>query len=1370
MNISLFAGGGLMWQVAGWTMVHFLWIGGLVALGAMASRIALRRAPANVRYGAMLLWLTVLALLPVGIAAWVMRAASDRVVAGAMPSDELRTEAIGVAPVDALTTIELNPQSPNYAGGVAAEVDGANMDRPADMASVSSTPFSMSGFADGPSINDAAPMRTGGVSGTLDEAGNARVAALRSLDRWVSYLPWVWIAGTPLTSLLLVTGVMGAKRLKRASRVIEDGAIGEALVRIKSSLEISRHVGVAVCERIAAPVLVGIVRPMILLPPSALTGWSPDEIEMVLLHELAHVRRWDNLVNLVQRIVESLLFFHPAVWLVSTWVRREREACCDAVVVRHTERPQAYAEMLVALAAQLPRSVLFHPAASSAMAAGPLRSRIRRILFLEDEPMLVSGKSLVVVLGALVVMATLGVLYLPTLGQAEEGSQAQGAAEESTKTDTQDSHESENAEGNEDRGVEEAADDGGKLANKAKYDRAQSTNNLKELMLAMHNYHDTKKQFPAHATYSADGEPLLSWRVHLLPFLGKSEQELYEEFHLDEAWDSPHNVKLVERMPDVFENPASLMAAGATNYLAVVGKNCVMDGSPIGIRLSQITDGTTQTIAIVEANIDQAVEWTRPADLPYQPETPKRGLGAVRPQGWLAALADGSVRLVSNDVDDKTLREDFERDDESGVSGQLEMEGGLFTNEMGAYGPEPASAWQYGAMGMEDGAMSASQAAKRTFPTLEEQKLADLAWKRLGLELESIGPDDLAKVKAQGFEGGVKVTAISRPGQIVNGDVLVGLHVWPTTSLKAVAEVLERDDVRELTPLKFYVVRPGRPIMGGYGSGPEVDTIVTGRIDVAAPFGEFQSSKSRGASPVSSASVIAPTYGGVVPTERPRDVQSPSPTPSLAPTPALAAPTAPAAPEAVEWSQHQGPSSEGAQQLHRYGSWQADMPSVPGAAPVVVDETLTPAPTAQVPTPAPALPPTADPWSAQPTAAAGSDAERSVLQNAPPLWNSGAGAERGASAPDKSALRYDGKSFDEWSRLWRTELSNDKRAEAVHALAAFARAGYGKEAVEVILDVAGEYDFLILQGSSDPEGRLKEAVLDMLTPPYTQRSLAEIWVPELARRLKADPKKWRWLAAHVFGRVTTQDETALAALQELGAEGPQEIRGAALGALVRSARSRPEVNGRIDDATRKLLADVLASDDPSQIAVAVQLLLEGGPSGMSGGMGGGTQATRAPRLIFMPELVPLLFHADEDVQRQARGVLRYVSEEDAPQVVKPLVGVLKNESRSGDQIAAMRALAAIGGRAKEAIPALQEVLKQSDDKEELLAALVAWQNIVARKTGAEALVGFQTKGPNALNFEAFSAEDKKALDQRFDGLHEGIPKMFKAEMKTIFFQ
>ena len=123
----------------------------------------------------------------------------------------------------------------------------------------------------------------------------------------------------------------------------------------------------AVCERIATPLLVGVVKPLILLPPAALNGWTTAELEMVLVHELSHVRRWDNAVNLAQRIVESLLFFHPAVWIVSGWVRRDREDCCDAAVVRHTAKPQAYAELLLALASHQPLAGL----AATAMAQHP---------------------------------------------------------------------------------------------------------------------------------------------------------------------------------------------------------------------------------------------------------------------------------------------------------------------------------------------------------------------------------------------------------------------------------------------------------------------------------------------------------------------------------------------------------------------------------------------------------------------------------------------------------------------------------------------------------------------------------------------------------------------------------------------------------------------------------------------------------------------------------------------------------------------------------------------------------------------------------------------------------------------------------------
>ena len=130
-------------------------------------------------------------------------------------------------------------------------------------------------------------------------------------------LPWMWIAGTPLTLAVLAFGVAGTERLCSSSRPLNEGDAPERCRALRKTLGITRSVAVALCDRVGTPVLVGIVRPAILLPPAVLAGCSPQQIEMILLHELAHVRRWDNLVNLVQRLIEALLFFHPVVWWLS---------------------------------------------------------------------------------------------------------------------------------------------------------------------------------------------------------------------------------------------------------------------------------------------------------------------------------------------------------------------------------------------------------------------------------------------------------------------------------------------------------------------------------------------------------------------------------------------------------------------------------------------------------------------------------------------------------------------------------------------------------------------------------------------------------------------------------------------------------------------------------------------------------------------------------------------------------------------------------------------------------------------------------------------------------------------------------------------
>ena len=253
----------------------------------------------------------------------------------------------------------------------------------------------------GPSVSEDLPeaRRRPGSWATIapGEAGRG------TLESVVSYLPAFWLAGSFSALLMLTTGLIGVHRLRRSSRVLETGEIPKLLWRLAGSLGIARPVSIGICDRVAVPVLMGIVRPLILLPPSALCGWNIDQLEMVLLHELAHLRRWDNVVNLFQRIVESLLFFHPVVWWLSGWVRLERESCCDRLVVSRVGQPIAYAEMLVALAGPSHRG----HAAALAMADRHVMTRIRRLFNLEDRSMKLTMPEGIGLVGAVIIGASL---------------------------------------------------------------------------------------------------------------------------------------------------------------------------------------------------------------------------------------------------------------------------------------------------------------------------------------------------------------------------------------------------------------------------------------------------------------------------------------------------------------------------------------------------------------------------------------------------------------------------------------------------------------------------------------------------------------------------------------------------------------------------------------------------------------------------------------------------------------------------------------------------------------------------------------------------------------------------------------------------
>lgn len=186
--------------------------------------------------------------------------------------------------------------------------------------------------------------------------------------------------------------------------------------------------------------------------------------------------------------------------------------------------------------------------------------------------------------------------------------------------------------------------------------RAQCVNNLKHLALAMHNYHDRHKSFPPAYSTDAEGRPLLSWRVLLLPFM--EAQSLYDEFHLDEPWDSPHNMALIPRMPDVLRCPsADLAEDGLTSYLVPRGEATLFPGAE-GVALKEVTDGTSNTVFVIDAGSDHAVTWTRPADWhPGDGDEPDLGaLFGDHPGGTNAGFADGSVRFLREEIAPETWR------------------------------------------------------------------------------------------------------------------------------------------------------------------------------------------------------------------------------------------------------------------------------------------------------------------------------------------------------------------------------------------------------------------------------------------------------------------------------------------------------------------------------------------------------------------------------------------------------------------------------------------------------------------------------------------------------------------------------------------
>lgn len=183
--------------------------------------------------------------------------------------------------------------------------------------------------------------------------------------------------------------------------------------------------------------------------------------------------------------------------------------------------------------------------------------------------------------------------------------------------------------------------------------RATSQNNLKQIALAMHNYHDVYNAMPKAAICDKNGKPLLSWRVAILPFI--EQDALYKQFKLDEPWDSENNKKLIPILVKVYQDPRAGDAKwdGKTYYKVFNGKGAMFGGEK-GINLAGITDGTSNTIMVGAGG--EPVIWTKPDDYEFDEEKPLPEL--MKPfSEWLVAFGDGSVRVIPiRDQNDKEMQ------------------------------------------------------------------------------------------------------------------------------------------------------------------------------------------------------------------------------------------------------------------------------------------------------------------------------------------------------------------------------------------------------------------------------------------------------------------------------------------------------------------------------------------------------------------------------------------------------------------------------------------------------------------------------------------------------------------------------------------
>jgi len=221
----------------------------------------------------------------------------------------------------------------------------------------------------------SAPLAGAAATASIPDSVRAAVSSVQS-QQFLSWVVLIWLAGALVFWVRLAGGWMVAARMRSTLVRRAPPEWQETFKHLATQIGVSRPVRLLVSALVQVPTVVGWLRPMVLVPVGALGGLPAEHLEALLLHELAHIRRHDYLVNILQSVAESLLFYHPAVWWVSGHIRAERELCCDDMAISISGDAFTYARALTELESYRPA----HLHAAIAANGGSLANRIARLL------------------------------------------------------------------------------------------------------------------------------------------------------------------------------------------------------------------------------------------------------------------------------------------------------------------------------------------------------------------------------------------------------------------------------------------------------------------------------------------------------------------------------------------------------------------------------------------------------------------------------------------------------------------------------------------------------------------------------------------------------------------------------------------------------------------------------------------------------------------------------------------------------------------------------------------------------------------------------------------------------------------------------